>query len=84
MKATRKYYIRVRADYVGYYEIEAKDISEAEDKAFASLEQDMNDTVYPSTDFEEFDPIPDKYQSIGSDNQDIFIQEEKVWLKKIL
>ena len=33
MKATRKFYIRVRADYVGYYEIEAKDLNEAEIKA---------------------------------------------------
>tara|TARA_R100001086_G_C11828227_1_gene255960 strand:- start:586 stop:822 length:237 start_codon:yes stop_codon:yes gene_type:complete len=78
MKATRKYFIRVRAEYVGYYEVEAKDISEAEHKASDLLHEDMNDPIYGSFDFEQYDPIPDKYQSIGSDNQDIFIQEEEV------
>ena len=98
MKATRKYYIRVRAEYVGYYEVEAKDISEAEDKASDLLHEDMNDPIYGSFDFEQYDPKdtleknwdlaekwtqedmqdnPDKYQSIQSDNQDIFIQEEE-------
>ena len=87
MKATRKYYIRVRAEYVGYYEVEAKDISEAEHKASDLLHEDMNDPIYGDFDFEQYDPRdslpynesnnPDKYQSIGSDNQDIFIQEEK-------
>ena len=89
MKATRKYYIRVRAEYVGYYEVEAKDISEAEHKASDLLHEDMNDPIYGDFDFEQYDPRdslpynesnnPDKYQSIGSDNQDIFIQEEKAW-----
>jgi len=84
MKATRKYYIRVRAEYVGYYKVEAKDIKEAEHKASDLLHEDMNDPSYGSFDFEQYDPPtvdieenPDKYQSIGSDNQDIFIQEEK-------
>ena len=87
MKATRKYFIRVRAEYVGYYEVEAKDISEAEHKASDLLHEDMNDPIYGDFDFEQYDPRdslpynesnnPDKYQSIGSDNQDIFIQEEK-------
>tara|TARA_Y100000114_G_scaffold85257_1_gene78780 strand:+ start:1004 stop:1270 length:267 start_codon:yes stop_codon:yes gene_type:complete len=87
MKATRKYYIRVRAEYVGYYEVEAKDISEAEHKASDLLHEDMNDPIYGDFDFEQYDPRdslpynesnnPDKYQSIGSDNQDYFSQEEK-------
>ena len=89
MKATRKYYIRVRAEYVGYYEVEAKDIAEAEHKASDLLHEDMNDPIYGDFDFEQYDPRdslpynasnnPDKYQSIGSDNQDYFSQEEKAW-----
>ena len=83
MKATRKFYIRVRADYVGYYEIEAKDLNEAEIKAMIQLDHDMNDRVSPNVDCEEYDPTefmetPDKYQSIKSDNQDYFSQEEEV------
>ena len=82
MKATRKFYIRVRADYVGYYEIEAKDLNEAEIKAMVQLDHDMNDRVYPNVDCDEYDPTefmdnPDKYQSIQSDNQDYFTQEEE-------
>jgi len=82
MKATRKFYIRVRADYVGYYEIEAKDLNEAEIKAMVQLDHDMNDRVYPNVDCDEYDPTefmdnPDKYQSIQSDNQDYFSQEEE-------
>ena len=82
MKATRKFYIRVRADYVGYYEIEAKDLNEAEIKAMVQLDHDMNDRVYPNVDCDEYDPTefmdnPDKYQSIQSDNQDFFSQEEE-------
>ena len=103
MKATRKFYIRVRADYVGYYEIEAKDLNEAEIKAMVQLDHDMNDRVYPNVDCDEYDPRdilpynvndedwdlaekwtnedmqenPDKYQSIQSDNQDYFLQEEE-------
>lgn len=84
MKATRKFYIRVRADYVGYYEIEAKDLNEAEIKAMVQLDHDMNDRVYPNVDCDEYDPTefmenPDKYQSIQSDNQDYFLQEEELW-----
>ena len=82
LKATRKFYIRVRADYVGYYEIEAKDLNEAEIKAMVQLDHDMNDRVYPNVDCDEYDPTefmdnPDKYQSIQSDNQDYFLQEEE-------
>ena len=84
MKATRKFYIRVRADYVGYYEIEAKDLNEAEIKAMVQLDHDMNDRVYPDVDCDEYDPTEfmensDKYQSIQSDNQDYFSQEEELW-----
>ncbi|RPG49502.1 MAG: hypothetical protein CBC64_005805 [Gammaproteobacteria bacterium TMED104] len=83
MKATRKFYIRVRADYVGYYEIEAKDLNEAEIKAMVQLDHDMNDRVYPDVDCDEYDPTEfmensDKYQSIQSDNQDYFSQEEEL------
>ena len=63
MKATRKYFIRVRTEYVGYYEVEANDLLEAEGKAELLLEQDMNDIIYPSVDCEEYD-------------QDTFIKEE--------
>ena len=56
MKATRKYYIRVRAEYVGYYEVEAKDISEATHKASDLLHEDMNDPIYGSFDFEQYNP----------------------------
>jgi len=80
MKDQKIFNIRVRAEYVGYYEVKAKDLSQAERKAELLLEQDMNDKVYPSIDVEEYDPIPDKYQSIGSDNQDYFLQEEEVWI----
>ena len=53
---SRKYFIKVRAEYVGYYEVEAKNISEAEHKASDLLHEDMNDPIYASVDFEEFDP----------------------------
>jgi len=91
MKDQKTFYIRVRADYVGYYKVLADDLLQAEGKAELLLDQDMNDRVYPSIDVEEFDPKdhlpyntseeenPDKYQSIGSDNQDIFLQEEEQW-----
>ena len=52
----KKFYIRVRAEYVVYYEVEAKDISEAEHKASDLLHEDMNDPIYGSFDFEQFDP----------------------------
>ncbi len=104
MKDQKTFYIRVRADYVGYYKVLADDLLEAEGKAELLLDQDMNDRVYPSIDVEEYDPKdhlpyntsededwdlaekwtaedmqenPDKYQSIGSDNQDYFLQEEE-------
>ena len=104
MKDQKTFYIRVRADYVGYYKVLADDLLQAEGKAELLLDQDMNDRVYPSIDVEEYDPKdhlpyntsededwdlaekwtaedmqenPDKYQSIGSDNQDYFLQEEE-------
>lgn len=98
MKDQKTFYIRVRAEYVGYYEVKAKDISDAEHKASDLLHEDMNDPIYASFDFEQYDPRdtleknwdlaekwtqedmqenPDKYQSIGSDNQDYFLQEEE-------
>ena len=107
MKATRKYFIRVRKEYIGYFEVEAKNLKEAETKAEDLLIEGTDDEICPFTDFEQYDPRdtlpynasdedlhfswdlaekwtqedvqenPDKYQSIQSDNQDIFIQEEK-------
>ena len=106
MKDQKTFYIRVRADYVGYYRIRANDLTQAEETAKIMLDEDMNDRVYPSIDVEEYDPKdhlpyntseeedwdlaekwtaedmqenPDKYQSIQSDNQDIFLQEEELW-----
>ena len=93
MKATRKYFIRVRKEYIGYFEVEAKNLEEAETKAGDLLIEATDDEICPFTDFEQYDPRdslpynesnnPDKYQSIQSDNQDIFIQEEETKWKHI-
>ena len=53
---SRKYFIRVRAEYVGYYEVKADTSREAEWKAIDLLNGDMNDPINASFDFEEFDP----------------------------
>ena len=48
-----KYNIRVRAEYVGYYSVEANSLHEAEQKAQEMLFEEMNDAVDGSFDFEE-------------------------------
>ena len=53
---SRKYFIRVRKEYVGYYEVEADTLREAEWKAEGFLREETDDEVCPSVDFEEFDP----------------------------
>ena len=51
-----KYNIRVRAEYTGYYEVQANSLNEAEKKAQEMLFNEMNDAVDASIDFEEYDP----------------------------
>ena len=47
--------IRVRADYVGYYKVEAKSLNDAESMAQQELFNEMNDGVEGVFDFEEYD-----------------------------
>ena len=47
--------IRVRADYVGYYKVEAKSLNDAESMAQQELFNEMNDGVDGVFDFEEYD-----------------------------
>ena len=49
-----KYKIRVRAEYVAYYDVEATSLDEAEDMAKQKLMNEMNDQVDGSFDLEEF------------------------------
>lgn len=51
-----KYNIRVRAEYTGYYEVQANSLNEAEKKAQEMLFNEMNDAVDGAIDFEEYDP----------------------------
>lgn len=51
----KTYNIRVRADYVGYYNIKAKSLSDAEAMAQQQLFDEMNDEVDGVFDFEEFE-----------------------------
>ena len=51
----KTYNIRVRADYVGYYKIEAKSLNDAEAMAQQELFNEMNDGVDGVFDFEEFE-----------------------------
>ena len=51
----KTYNIRVRAEYTGYYKIEAKSIDDAEAMAKQQLFDEMNDEVDGCFDFEEFD-----------------------------
>jgi hypothetical protein len=51
----KTYNIRVRADYVGYYKIEAKSLNDAEAMAQQELFNEMNDGVDGVFDFEEYD-----------------------------
>ena len=50
-----KYKIRVRAEYVAYYEVDATSLCEAEDKAKQLLCKQMNVDVDGSFDFEEYE-----------------------------
>ena len=51
----KTYNIRVRADYVGYYKVEAKSLDDAELIAQQQLFNEMNDGVDGVFDFEEFE-----------------------------
>tara|TARA_X000001382_G_C3068838_1_gene146790 strand:- start:280 stop:489 length:210 start_codon:yes stop_codon:yes gene_type:complete len=51
----KTYNIRVRADYVGYYKVEAKSLDDAESMAQQELFNEMNDGVDGVFDFEEFE-----------------------------
>ena len=51
----KTYYIRVRADYVGYYKVEAESLDDAEAMAQQQLFNEMNDEVDGVFDFEEYD-----------------------------
>lgn len=51
----KTYNIRVRADYVGYYKVEAESLDDAEAMAQQELFNEMNDGVDGVFDFEEYD-----------------------------
>ena len=51
----KTYNIRVRADYVGYYKVEAESLDDAEAMAKQQLFDEMNDEVDGCFDFEEYD-----------------------------
>ena len=51
----KTYNIRVRADYVGYYKVEAESLDDAEAMAQQQLFNEMNDGVDGVFDFEEFE-----------------------------
>jgi len=51
----KTYNIRVRADYVGYYKVEAESLDDAESMAQQELFNEMNDGVDGVFDFEEFE-----------------------------
>lgn len=51
----KTYNIRVRADYTGYYKVEAKSLDDAESIAQQQLFNEMNDGVDGVFDFEEYD-----------------------------
>ena len=51
----KTYKIRVRADYVGYYKVEAESLDDAEAMAQQQLFNEMNDGVDGVFDFEEYD-----------------------------
>ena len=51
----KTFHIRVRAEYVEYYEIKANSLNDAEQQAQDLLFKEMNDQVDGSFDFEEYD-----------------------------
>tara|TARA_R100000664_G_C2752932_1_gene140252 strand:- start:1099 stop:1407 length:309 start_codon:yes stop_codon:yes gene_type:complete len=60
-KKQKTYFLRVRADYVGYFQIEADTLSEAEKKATEKFNLEMNDEIDGSFDIEEYQPEEDNY-----------------------
>ena len=60
MNKMKTYNIRVRADYVGYYNIKAKSLNDAERMAEQQLFDEMNDGVEAVVDFEEFEDEEDQ------------------------
>ena len=52
----KTYNIRVRVDYVGYYQVEAKNLQEAEWLARTRFDEEVNDQVQGVEDISEFDP----------------------------
>tara|TARA_R100000278_G_scaffold25480_1_gene23554 strand:- start:218 stop:403 length:186 start_codon:yes stop_codon:yes gene_type:complete len=53
---SKTYNIRVRVDYVGYYQVEAKNLQEAEWLARTRFDEEVNDQVQGVEDISEFDP----------------------------
>ena len=51
----------MRADYFGYFQIEADTLSEAEKKATEKFNLEMNDESDGSFDIEEYQPEEDNY-----------------------
>ena len=50
------YNVRIRVEYVAYYDIEADSWFDAEKIARERLNEEMNDQVFPSEDIREYDP----------------------------
>ena len=50
------YNVRIRVEYVAYYDIKADSWFDAERIARERLDEEMNDKVYPSEDITEYDP----------------------------
>ena len=68
----KTYNIRVRAEYTGYYKIEAKSIDDAEAMAKQQLFDEMNDEVDGCFNFEEFED-----ETFGQENDENFHQAHK-------
>jgi len=50
------YNVRIRVEYVAYYDIQADSWFDAEKIARERLNEEMNDQVFPSEDIREYDP----------------------------
>ena len=50
------YNVRIRVEYVAYYDIQADSWFDAEKIARERLNEEMNDQVFPSEDITEYDP----------------------------
>jgi len=50
------YNVRIRVEYVAYYDIKADSWFDAEKIARERLNEEMNDQVFPSEDIREYDP----------------------------